>query len=130
MNLPFPAHKRGMISFLLVSLFIGIILIALSNYSNIRSFEYKDAISLENNYYKTQDIKHSIILASKKGAEEGKIIFNIKHKIWEECVCVSCFKEPTNCVIPSYYTCSICGEEPSLEKEIKSRVIEHLVLSR
>lgn len=120
------SYKKGAINFLLVSVLIGIILIALSSYMTIRAFEYTDVLSLENNYYKTQDIKHSVVLASKKGAEEGMIIFNIKHKLWESCVCANCIGEPTNCVIPSYYTCSICGDEPSLEKEIKQRVIEHI----
>ncbi len=123
----FLTYKKGMTNFLLVSVFIGIILIALSSHLFIQNFQYKDTISIENNYYKTQDIKHSMILASKKGAEEGKLIFDIKHTIWKTCVCTECIAEPTNCIIPSHYTCPSCGTEPSLEEEIKNRTIDHLV---
>ena len=119
--------RKGMLNFLLVFVFIGIILIASSSYLFIKDFEYKDTLSLENNYYKMQDIKHSVVLASKKGAEEGKIIYYIKHKLWEKCVCINCLEEPTNCILPSHFSCPFCGEEPSLEKEIKQRVNDHLI---
>ncbi|MFA5382311.1 MAG: hypothetical protein WC356_04030 [Candidatus Micrarchaeia archaeon] len=118
--------SKGMVNSLLVFTLIGIILLAMSSYLFIQNFKYADTLALENNYYKMQDIKHSIVLASKKGAEEGEIIYKIKYEAWKKCVCVSCLEEPTNCVIPSYYSCPVCGDEPSLETEIKQRIVEHL----
>ena len=118
---------KGLISFLLVVILIGTILIAFSSFVSVQDFQYKDTLSLENNYYKAQDVKHAIVHAAKKGAEEGHIIYNIKYELWKECVCLTCVQEPlVSCVIPDDKVCPECLEKPALDKEIKDRIIAHL----